>query len=357
MGERGYDDDGYDDEAVAVEDAGDAADASSRRDGDANVVSLFRGRSPAHDADQADTDQADTDQADTDAADHDAADHAGEAAGEGDPGADTSTGPRPDVGGIFERLRSEVPTVDNALAEAPDTDQSGGDDEAPPPEPTPFTRRDEALVPLILAGARKLKRVLADEQNGVLDTLRRNEPVTSVDALLPPLDEHLRRYVDGLAEDLVAAAATGATEVGLNDTKTLRRKLANAGALDGAHALLASDLVGPLRDRLGRSIAEGDGDNDEITKRIRAVYREWKTQHIDDQLDDVFRFAHGGGIATIVEPGRPMTWTIDPQQPACPDCEDNSLAGTVAAGEAYPTGHTSAPGHPGCRCMTVPASG
>ena len=76
---------------------------------------------------------------------------------------------------------------------------------------------------------------------------------------------------------------------------------------------------------------------------------------IDDQLDDVFRYAFGGGLSVTAEPGQPMTWTIDPSEAACADCEDNSLAGAIPAGESFPTGHTSAPAHPGCRCLTLPA--
>ena len=117
---------------------------------------------------------------------------------------------------------------------------------------------------------------------------------------------------------------------------------------------MRDDLVVPLRSRLERAIADGGGDNDEITKRVRAVYREWKTQHIDDQLDDAFRFAHGGGLAAGVKPGTAMTWMIDPSEPTCPDCEDNSLAGEVSAGDEYPTGHVAAPAHAGCCCITVP---
>ena len=42
---------------------------------------------------------------------------------------------------------------------------------------TLFGQRDASLTPIIVACARKLKRVLADEQNEILHTLRRNEPV------------------------------------------------------------------------------------------------------------------------------------------------------------------------------------
>jgi DivIVA domain-containing protein len=250
---------------------------------------------------------------------------------------------RPDVDGIFARLRSEAPAEPVADAAAVTV------------ESTAFTRRDEALVPLIVTAARKLKRVLADEQNGVLDTLRRKEPVISIDAIVPVLDAHVAMYVDSIADELGAAAAAGAAEFGAKDTKTLRRTLDKAGALDNTRTLVRSDLVSPLRVRLERAVTDGGGDNEETTKRVRAVYREWKTQHIDDQLDDVFRYAFGGGLSVTAEPGQSMVWTIDPSEPACADCEDNSLAGTIPAGEAFPTGHTSAPAHSGCRCLTLPA--
>lgn len=278
---------------------------------------------------------------------------------------------RPAVDDLFARLRSETiepadaddtvevtPEIaDDTTVDAVDAVDAVGDGApgvAAPAEATPFTRRDEALVPLIVTGARKLKRVLADEQNGVLDTLRRREPVRDLDAVLPSFDDHVTVYADALADELVTAAAAGARELGATDTPSLRRTLAKAGALDAARTLVSSDLVGALRDRLERAVVEGGGDNEDIARRMRSVYRAWKTQHIDDHLDDVFRYAYGSGLAVSVPPGTSMRWAIDPGEPACADCEDNSLAGPIAAGEPYPTGHTTAPAHPGCRCLTLP---
>ena len=65
---------------------------------------------------------------------------------------------------------------------------------------------------------------------------------------------------------------------------------------------LAAELVNPLRERLERGIDEADGDNDTIAKRARGVYREWKTKHIDDQLDDIFRLAYGRGALAALPP-------------------------------------------------------
>jgi len=332
-----------------------ADEPSSPPDRDANVVSLFRDRPGATDEDEIDEPDVTGDgemSDDGEMTDDDAVE---------DPA--SARDDRPDVNGIFERLRSETPDAadveDTAGAPALDAAEVDAVAESDPDDPdaepvsTPFSRRDEALVPLIVSGARKLKRVLADEQNGVLDLLRRNEPVTQLDEIADDAADHVSTYVEALADDLLEAAVAGAVEVGKNDTKTLRTTL-RRGALDRSHAVVGDDLVVPLRQRLERAISDGAGDNEDITKRVRAVYREWKTQHIDDQLDDAFRFAHGGGLAVGVKPGTPLTWTIDPAEPTCPDCEDNSLAGVVSAGEEFPTGHMSAPAHPGCRCLTVP---
>lgn len=321
-------DDSVDDDAATADDAAGEASPSSTAEPavpprDANVVSLFRDRPDLHDDSDAETADAD----------------------------------RPDVGGIFERLRSEAPVIDDETDDDSTDDTTTDDDatdEAAAGEPTPFSRRDEALVPLIVGGARKLKRVLADEQNGVLDRLRQKQAVTQLDQLVADTDAHVEIYVGALADELLDAAIAGAAEVGKRDSKTLRTTITKGGALDRAHAVVRDDLVAPLRERLERAIADGGGDNEDITKRIRAVYREWKTQHIDGQLDDAFRFAHGGGLAAGVKPGTMLTWIIDPSESTCADCEDNSLAGEVAAGAAYPTGHVAAPAHAGCRCLTVP---
>ena len=248
-----------------------------------------------------------------------------------------------DVEDLFARIRADQ---DETGEPSVDEGTEGAVEEPAAPE-TPFQRRDADLVPLIVASARKLKRVLADEQNEVLDALRSREPVRSLDALLPPLAEQADRYVNAIAPELVVAAEAGSASV----EGTMPLDLGPDGTLAPVRESLASGLVTPLRDRLERCVEEGDGDNDAVTKRARAVYREWKTQRIDEQLDDVFRVAYGRGACDSIEPGTPVTWIVDPAGPACPDAEDNSLAGTVALGEAFPTGHTCAPAHAGCRCL------
>jgi hypothetical protein len=256
-----------------------------------------------------------------------------------------------DVEDLFARIRAdhdEQPEDGDVTitAEVPVEDAV---DEVAAPE-TPFQRRDAELVPLIVASARKLKRVLADEQNEVLDALRRREPVRSLDGLLPPETEQSDRYVDAIASELVLAAEAGSASV----EGTVPLNLGPDGTLAPVRESLVSGLVTPLRERLERCVEEGDGDNDAVTKRARAVYREWKTQRIDEQLDDVFRLAYGRGQCDAIEPGTAVSWIVDPDGPACPDAEDNSLAGVVELGQPFPTNHTCAPAHAGCRCLIAP---
>ena len=55
--------------------------------------------------------------------------------------------------------------------------------------------------------------------------------------------------------------------------------------------------------------------------------------------------------------GAQVRWLPTNGQAACPDCDDNSLAGLLAAGTEFPTGHAHPPAHPGCRCLVTPTPG
>lgn len=216
---------------------------------------------------------------------------------------------------------------------------------------TAFGRRDEALTPLIVSAARKLKRVLADEQNDVLHALRGAKSAVTIDTLLPSKDTHLAHYADAIRTELVAAAVAGAASLEDGRTADHEKTVAKFHATEPAVRALGAAVVQPLRERLERAVADTDGDKDELVGVIRAVYREWKTQRIDEHLDDVARTAFGRGAFVVLAPGTPVCWAVDPNGPDCPDAEDNSLAGVVPAGEAFPTDHLCAPAHEGCRCM------
>jgi DivIVA domain-containing protein len=216
---------------------------------------------------------------------------------------------------------------------------------------TLFGQRDASLTPIIVACARKLKRVLADEQNEILHTLRRNEPVRTIDTMLPWETEQASRYAAAITAELEKAALMGAASIDKGSVKEHKADINRAGATKGATEALTAAIVSPLRERLERAVVDAAGDNSELADAVRSIYREWKTQRIDEHLDDVARAAFGRGALAAVVPGTRVCWMVDPNGPACPDAEDNALAGEVAAGQPFPTGDVSAPAHEGCRCM------
>ena len=148
----------------------------------------------------------------------------------------------------------------------------------------------EAVVPLILSASRKLKRVLADEQNELLDTLRRKEPVRTLDALLPWETEQAARYSAAVEPDLIAAALAGAD--GGSDGK-------NPAIVRPAIDAVTNDIIAPLRERLTRLIDKSGGNNAELGVDVRALYREWKAHRIDEHVEEIVRLAYDRGALTV----------------------------------------------------------
>jgi hypothetical protein len=299
-------------------------------------------------------------------------------AGEPDAESDGETGPYVDE--LFARIRAErtddapedggmalvgeTDTVDGqSEAEAADPDtvvdpetyadsdttdaDSEDDGDAEPLDPVARTlrARDDVLAAVERDLGRRLKRVLADEQNEVLDTLRRGGTVEFTD-VLPVDDEHADRFAIVAGPELDAAAGHGAAAAGGSGSPSCDTL---AGALGRA-------LVMPLRSRVQRSFDDADGDVEEVSERVRALYREWKGQHIGAAVRHYTAEAYSVGVAGAVPAGEGRRWLVDPSCAACPDCDDNALAGDVPSGEAFPTGDMRAPAHADCRCLVVAAS-
>ena len=168
------------------------------------------------------------------------------------------------------------------------------------PEPTSFERRDEDLTPLIVGSARKLKRVLADEQNGVLDALRRHHPVRDLDDLLPAADEHAARYGDAIADDLLLAAQAGANSVATGRAAKLSKSAAS-DATSVAADVLDHWLVAPLRDRLAtvrlRRRRRQRRDHEEGARRLPGVEDPAHRRATRRRVDR----AHGRGVLGAID--------------------------------------------------------
>ncbi|PHX73201.1 MAG: hypothetical protein CK521_00170 [Acidimicrobium sp.] len=219
-------------------------------------------------------------------------------------------------------------------------------------DPARFEARDEELSPVVVTMARKLKRVLADEQNTVLGHVRAKRTSLDIDAVLGTEAEHSARYATAVAEDTMAAASAGAKSVkaaGGSSRRVTQKAIA-------AHALSAitAGLIAGFREDARIAIGEAEGDRDVLLGLIRDLYRIWKTERINSHVDDIACSSYSHGAYLALEPGSRITWMAEPDANCCSECEDNSLGGPIVRGDDFPTGHSHPPAHAGCRCLVCP---
>jgi DivIVA domain-containing protein len=208
-------------------------------------------------------------------------------------------------------------------------------------------QRDEVLDPLVATLARRLKRALQDDQNDILDRLRAKGGWAP--GVLLSEDDHARRYVHAVADQLTEAARAGATFAG--------GKADEAPGVDDVAVSMASEIVAPLRRRLERAGPSVDeGDESALVELVGAAFREWKGARTERLAGDQTVFAFARAALAAVPPGTVLRWVVDDDVAECPDCDDNALAGPVPSREDFPTGHAHPPAHAGCRCLLVPAN-
>jgi len=249
------------------------------------------------------------------------------------------------VDDIFARLREDADEVEAAGAGASeDADEASGADD-------PGEDDDAEFAQLVAAATKKVKRVLADEQNAALETLRGKAKVNDLGDLVPADVEHAAAYTGAVTEELDGAALLGAAAIGGSKPASRTLKRIRTEAVES----IAEGIVAVLRERLGSAVQAAPGDNEEISTKVRSVYRNVKTRVVDDCVVDALWQARSAAVVATAPKGTLLRWSVAPGVTACPDCEDNSLANPVKAGEPFPTGHVGGPVHPGCRCRLVPA--
>ena len=254
------------------------------------------------------------------------------------------------VNDIFARLRADSTSKVAAAAAAI---------VAPKPSkrvanPALFATRDEALAPLVVQFSRKLKRVLADEQNNVLEHLRKKRSSLEIGAVLGTVEEQAQRYCDAIANEMMKAATEGAKSMKAfgGSSRRITTKDLNAVVIRA----IADSLVAKFREDTRIAIGEAEGDRDILASLMRDVYREWKMSSLDEHVDDVACAAFSCGAYFSLESGAQITWTVSPTEGCCADCDDNALADDVVIGADFPTGHRHPLAHAGCRCLVCPIS-
>lgn len=245
-------------------------------------------------------------------------------------------------------VEPEVEEVDPGDSEG----EPGVDEGDPEVEEGFLQRRDQVLDPLAAGLLRKLKRSMQDEQNGVLDSLRRHRgPMASLDAegLFPSQEDQLKTCTDMVASVLAQSyeAGHGMSRAKHDGDTSVSQEMAE---------LLAQALVVPLRERVvaGASEAVTLGEEQSgIAERINARYREWKARLVEPVIRDALAAAFTRGLYDGFAPGTMLRWIVD-DDAACPDCDDNALDVTER-GSLFPTGQAFPPAHPGCRCTIAAA--
>jgi hypothetical protein len=262
-------------------------------------------------------------------------------------------GPEPDP----EPTSGPQPAPVEAASAAPETalvDDGTHEDVDVPADPDAALRRRRAavlepLVPIVVRGS---KRLLQDEQNTLLDAVRRARGRHEASRLLPDPEHQRDAWVEVIGPGVDGAYLGGRAAVG----KTGRVTKAPARVV----AELVAVVVKPLRERLAVTIDSvvGDGPYESpvelqrvIGSAIGARYREWKGGDLETHVVDVLCAAYARGSFDGAGPAAPLRWV--PDEPGrCPDCDDNALEPTSKGG-VFPTGQTHPPAHPGCRCLVV----
>ncbi len=206
------------------------------------------------------------------------------------------------------------------------------------------TKRAQVIDPLLPMLVKRAKRRAQDDQNGLLDSVRRHKGRPTSDQVLGEADAARDAWAEVLRETIDRAyragrAAAGATDDAVN--AELVRETAEAVAL-------------PLRDRLVQAIdSADDGDTGGLVERIGARYREWKNQTLERSLGEALASAWTRGVYDAV-PDEAVLWWVPNAMGRCSDCDDNALEPTVK-GKQFPTGQAFPPAHLGCKCLLVPA--
>ena len=118
--------------------------------------------------------------------------------------------------------------------------------------------------------ARRLKRLVVDEQGDLLDAVRRN----GVRAVRSTITSDTGAYTRAARVPMQDFASD--IDVSIDDVD-----------LEAAGSAILSALVEPVRERLGELI-EGTDDPDELTTAVRAIYRESRSRRADTAAEAAF---------------------------------------------------------------------
>ncbi len=217
-----------------------------------------------------------------------------------------------------------------------------------PPDGGMLARRAGSLGEVPEQASRRLKRLLQEDQNDLLDRVRTQRGKGSVEENVIPETEHLERFKQGLDDSLRIAFSTGRTLGGATDP---------GDATSAIESLVSKQVVGPLRVEISKTIAAGleaQESANSLGERASDVFRVWKgvrTELLGEGM--VYAAFHQGLVDAWKSSGqKEKKWVLSSDELECPKdvCKANAAAGAVALEAGFPSGHLAPPAHGGCSC-------
>jgi DivIVA domain-containing protein len=210
-----------------------------------------------------------------------------------------------------------------------------------------LARRTAALGELPAQALRRIKRLLQEDQNDLLDRLRTQRGRGTVDDNLAPVQEQFARFQSALSDVLAQAFARGREVGGATDAGEAAKAVSN---------LVARQIFKPLRSEISRTVSEGldAGDTpNSIAERVGDVYRVWKGVRTELLGEGMAYAAFHQGLADAWKgiDGAKKRWLVA-EEADCPNdlCRTNAGAGAIDIQAVFPSGHLTPPAHGGCAC-------
>ncbi len=294
------------------------------------------------------------------------------------PEEDQSALPSASASAIFAQLRAEVmetpiKKVPETKAEPPKLDSAVKTPPAPPAQkltpptkPVPPTqsspvgsvasirsRRDAVIAEVTPDLLKRARRMLRDQENLLLDTVRRSRGRYESSRLLPDRAHEGVAWSNLLMPMVNTVYLEGRMAVGKKNRITEMPERLLVEFSESFSAPLRERLVGTIRS----TVSEGPYEsNAELTRVMGAAlgarFREWRGSDLEDHTAYVLAAVYTRGCYDAAGPGVCLKWVAD-ETGRCPDADDNALEPTIK-GHAFPTGQKYPPAHPGCRCFIIP---
>lgn len=217
---------------------------------------------------------------------------------------------------------------------------------------------DESFSPLRSQATRRIKRVVQDDQNALLEGLRiggveeARRIVTDTQAIARAYSEVMASFVQPIVEQSSRYFSQIQRIQGVPDGRwnvSVKPSVEMKAAVDE----LAVELAEEVSSRVLSVIGAGIGDDlAALSTRLGATFRELKTEFVETLVSDMISILVSTWLITCTDVAK-VTW-VRGGPGGCADCEDNELEGIIDVGSNFPTGNPAPPAHIGCRCLLVP---